>query len=70
MFYISNEDTQKVHKRYADIREIAQDFFLEYLNNYLTTAKIAEHYEIEKGLAVQLIRLGKNVHIKQTNKED
>jgi hypothetical protein len=59
MFFVSMEDQKKVHKRYSDIREIAEDFYLEYFNNYQTISKIAEHYEVNRELAVELIKLGK-----------
>ena len=36
-------------------------FYLEYTNNYLTVAAIAEHYEIEKDIASVFIETGKNV---------
>ena len=36
-------------------------FYLEYRNNYLTVAKIAEHYEIEEDIANVFIETGKNV---------
>jgi len=65
MFYISKEDQTEVHKRYSDIREISKNFFIEYWDNYLTTAKIAEHYEIRKELAYELIKLGKSEYEKE-----
>lgn len=69
MFYISKQDQTEVHKRYSDIREISKNFFIEYWDNYLTTAKIAEHYEISKGLADELIKLGKSQYEKENDKK-
>lgn len=43
------------------IKEV-QDFYLDYVNNYLTTQRIADDYGITVELATQIIELGKFVH--------
>ena len=59
MFFISKEDQEQVYNRFNIIRKLANDFYLEYLNNYLTSSLIAEHYEISEELANELINLGR-----------
>ena len=55
MFFISKEDQEQVYNRFNIIRKLANDFYLEYLNNYLTSSLIAEHYEISEELANELL---------------
>jgi len=58
------------YDRFKNIRNLAEDFYLEYWNNYLTISLIAEHYEITDELAEELINLGrKTFENNQTNKE-
>jgi len=59
MFFISKEDQEQVHNRFNSIKKLANDFYLEYRNNYLTLNVIAEHYEISEELANELINLGR-----------
>lgn len=40
----------------------AQTFYLDYVNNYLTVAKIAEHNGINETLASELIEHGRAVN--------
>jgi hypothetical protein len=42
--------------------EFARQFYLDYVNNYLTVAKIAEHHVISFELAEALIKNGKAIH--------
>jgi hypothetical protein len=35
------------------------DFYLDWVNNYLTTAKMAEHYGLNEGNCIALINMGK-----------
>lgn len=35
------------------------DFYLDWVNNYITLAKIAEHYNISENDALLLISMGK-----------
>jgi len=44
-------------------REFAHRFYLDYFNNYLTVAKIAEHHVISVEFAQILINHGKAVHL-------
>ena len=39
-----------------------REFYLDYVNNYLTVEKIAEHNELDPGDATILIQLGKKYH--------
>jgi len=58
------------YDRFKNIRNLAEDFYLEYWNNYLTISLIAEHYEITDELAEELINLGRETfENNQTNKE-
>jgi hypothetical protein len=43
-------------------REFAHQFYLDYVNNYLTVAKIAEHHVISVELAESLIKHGKAIN--------
>ena len=47
---------------FTSIRDVTKSFYLEYLNNYLTVSKIAEHYEITENNASMLINLGRGFH--------
>jgi len=42
-----------------------QEFFLDYFNNYLTVAKIAEHYGITEAEARYAIDVGRDIHESQ-----
>lgn len=42
-----------------NLPRIAREFYLDYVNNYLTVEKIAEHYEISEALAKALIDEGR-----------
>jgi len=44
-------------------KEFAHAFYLDWVNNYLTVEKIAEHHGISVDLAKELISLGRDVHI-------
>lgn len=39
-----------------------QAFYLDWVNNYLTVAKIAEHNGITEPHALELINMGRKVH--------
>ena len=45
---------------FTSIRDVTKCFYLEYLNNYLTISKMAEHYEISEDTARRLITLGRD----------
>ena len=50
-----------------------QEFYLDWVNNYLTLSVMAEHYEITKGQASALMLWGRMHHAKcisQTITED
>lgn len=40
----------------------AEDYFLEWVNDYLTIEKFAEHNALDYATAVSLIDLGRQVH--------
>ena len=44
------------------MRSQLKEFYLDYVNNYLTVAKIAEHNEIAYSYAETLINIGKALH--------
>ncbi len=44
------------------IREILSAQYIEFLNDYLTVAKFAEHKGITEDQARQLIELGKSIY--------
>ena len=43
------------------VKEV-QDFYLDYVNNYLTTQRIADDYGIANELAIQIIDIGRIIH--------
>ena len=55
-------------KRFKDIRRISEDFYIEFYNNYLTTQKISEHYEISEELGKQLINFGRIIFNERSQK--
>lgn len=59
IFELEINNYKQANKRYKDIRRIAKDFYIEFYNNYLTTEKISEHYEIPDELGKQLIDFGR-----------
>jgi len=44
------------------MRSQLKEFYLDYVNNYLTVAKIAEHHGIADNYAQTLITMGKELH--------
>jgi hypothetical protein len=44
------------------LRAILSELYLDYVNNYLTVEKFAEHHEISKEVMVSLLLEGRNVH--------
>lgn len=44
------------------LRSILSDLYLEYVNDYLTIEKFAEHKEISENLARQIINEGRAIH--------
>jgi hypothetical protein len=44
-----------------DVRQIALDFYLLYVNDYLTISKIAEHHNISIDLALCLVNEGRKI---------
>lgn len=46
-------------------RKSLHDFYLDYVNNYLTVAKIAQYYEMPEEDCLYLIELGKKIHNKE-----
>jgi hypothetical protein len=45
-----------------DIRQMALDFYLVYVNDYITLSKIAEHYNISTDLARCLVNAGREIN--------
>jgi hypothetical protein len=39
-----------------------RELYLDYLNNYLTVDKLAEHHEINTSVAMLLLDIGKQLH--------
>ena len=49
-----------------EMRDNLQNIYLEWLNNYLTVAKFAEHLEIDEMLALKVIESGRLIHDQRT----
>lgn len=49
--------------------DAAQALYLEWVNNYLTIAKFAEHYQLTEDAAEQLIAWGSFVHEQRTGRD-
>ena len=45
-----------------DLRDFLQGFFLDWMNNYITTQKMASDYGITQSLCRDLIRNGRRIH--------
>lgn len=39
-----------------------RDLYLDFVNNYLTVEKFAEHHELHVPVAVELLAMGKTLH--------
>jgi len=52
----------------ALLREVAEEFYLDYFNSYLTTEKMADHYGISDELAVFLMLEGQKINHARTIK--
>jgi transglutaminase-like putative cysteine protease len=44
-----------------------RELYLDYLNNYLTVDKLAEHHEIDTSVASLLLDIGKQLHENYVN---
>ncbi len=44
------------------LRAIVSELYLDYVNNYLTVEKFAEHHEISFFMAMQIIEEGRAIH--------
>lgn len=49
------------------LQKIAAEFYLDYVNNYLTVELIAEHHGISKEFALALINEGRTLHQAHTS---
>ncbi len=43
------------------------ELYLDYLNNFLTVSRFAEHYELEKEKAYTIIKEGRALHLATVN---
>lgn len=50
------------------MRDNLQSIYLEWVNEYLTVAKFAEHLEIDIMLALKIIEAGRLIHDQRTTK--
>lgn len=48
------------------LREILEEAYLDYLNNYLTVDVFAEHNNISRQIAVDIIIIGAKIHNENT----
>lgn len=44
------------------LREVLEEAYLEYLNNYLTVDVFAEHNNISREMALNIIEMGSKIH--------
>lgn len=44
------------------LRALLSELYLDYVNNYLTVEKFAEHHEISFFMAMQIIEEGRAIH--------
>ena len=49
-----------------NLGEQLADLYLEWVNNYLTVEKFAEHYQLTEKDAVNILSVGKRYHQKRT----
>lgn len=52
------------------LREILKEYYLEYVNNYLTVEVFAEHNNIDYGSALYIINAGKEFYNEDTTEEN
>lgn len=52
--------------RVFNMAEQLADLYLEWVNNYLTVEKFAEHYQLAEKDAVNILSVGKLYHQKRT----
>lgn len=45
------------------------DLYLEWLNNYLTIEKFAEHYQLAESDALTILNYGRRYHAKRTGED-
>lgn len=46
----------------ANVRKIVTEFYLDWVNNYMTIAKIAEDYGMRQSDVIVLINMGRRYH--------
>jgi len=44
------------------MKQILIDFYLDWVNNYLTVSKMADDYELTVSATVNLIEIGRKIH--------
>ena len=49
-----------------ETRDTLQKVYLEWVNDYLTTEHMAEHYGLELGDMSKLVLIGKKIHMERT----
>ena len=49
------------------LSDVLQYFYLDYLNNFLTIEKFADHHGIHKNVAAFIVIEGKAIHQERTN---
>lgn len=49
-----------------ETRDTLQKVYLEWVNDYLTMAKMAEDYELENGEMSKLVLIGSKIHRERT----
>ena len=47
---------------------VFQNYYLDYLNNFITSKAYAEYYGISTGEALKRINIGKKIHSQRTEK--
>ena len=52
------------------LREVLKEYYLEYLNNYLTVEVFAEHNNIGIELAMDILKTGKEYHHEDSAEEN
>ena len=52
-----------------DMGEELEQLYLEWFNNYLTIEKFAEHYCLSDKDALNLVTMGKRIHLKRKSDE-
>ena len=51
-----------------ELKFILKEFYLDYVNNFLTKESLAEYYGLELSDVMELLKIGKKIHKQMTER--